>query len=77
MNCVQRDDEALSEYLKRFIQLKAQAPDVPEAAVIAAATKGLAMGQCAAYHARKPPATVAELFEIMNWYAKSDDDYRR
>jgi len=34
MNCVQQDDEALSDYLKRFIQLKAQAPNVPEAVVI-------------------------------------------
>jgi hypothetical protein len=34
------------DYLKRFIQLKVQAPNVPKAAVIAAVVKGLAMGDC-------------------------------
>lgn len=77
MNCVQRDDEPLADYIKHFIQVKAQAPNVPEAAVIAAATEGLATGQCAAYLARSPPDTVTELFTIMNQYAKSDTDFRR
>lgn len=77
MNCVQRDDEALSDYLKRFVQLKAQVLNVPEAAVIAAAIEGLATVQCEARFAREPPTTVKELFEIMNRYARSDDDYRR
>jgi hypothetical protein len=63
MNCVQQDDEALSNYLKRFIQLKGHALNVPEAVVIAAAIEGLAM--------------VKELFEVMKRYARSDDDYSR
>jgi hypothetical protein len=77
MNCVQQDDEALSNYLKRFIQLKGHALNVPEAVVIAAAIEGLAMGDCVAHFARKPPAIVKELFEVMNRYARSDDDYSR
>lgn len=44
MNCMQREDEPLAKYIKRFIQLKAQAPNVLEAAVIAAAVDGLATG---------------------------------
>ena len=76
MNCVQQNDEALSGYLKRFIQLKVQAPNVLEAVVIAAAIEGLAMGDCAVHFARKPLAIVKELFEVMNRYARSEDDYR-
>jgi hypothetical protein len=45
MNRVQRDDEPLSKYLERLIQIKAQVPYVPDANVIAAAIEGLAIGQ--------------------------------
>lgn len=44
MNYVQRDDEPLSDYIKRFIQLKVQVPNIPEAVVIAAAIESLAIG---------------------------------
>lgn len=74
MNCVQQDNE---EYLERFIQLKAQVPNVLEATVIAAAIDGLAIGQCASFLSREPLSTVKELFEIMRRYARSDKDYKR
>lgn len=77
MNCVQQDNEPLSDYIKRFIQVKAQATNVPEAAVIVAAIEGVATGQCASYLACSPPKSVTELFTIMNQYAKSDSDYQR
>ena len=76
LNCIQRNDESLSEYLERFIQVKGQVPNVPEATIIAATIEGLAIGQCAAKLSRKPPATVKELFEIMGHYARSDDDFK-
>jgi 3-methyladenine DNA glycosylase Tag len=77
LSCIQQNDESLSEYLERFIQVKAQVPNVPEATVIAVAIEGLAVGQYAAKLSRKPPTTVKELFEIMGQYAKSDDDFKR
>jgi hypothetical protein len=77
MNCIQQDNEPLSEYLERFIQLKAQVPNVPEATVIAAAIDGLAIGQCASFLSREPPTTVKELFEVMRRYARSDENYKR
>jgi hypothetical protein len=46
LNCIQQNNESLSKYLERFIQVKAQVPNVPEAIVIAAAIEGLAVGQC-------------------------------
>jgi hypothetical protein len=77
LNCIQQDNEPLSKYLERFIQLKAQVPNVPEATVIAATIEGLAIGQCASHLSREPPATVKELFEVMREYARSEDDLRR
>jgi hypothetical protein len=65
LNCSQQDNESVSEYLERFIQLKAQVPKVPEATVIAMTTEGLAIGQCAAHFARELPSTMKELFEVM------------
>jgi hypothetical protein len=44
LNCIQQDDESLSEFLERFIQTKAQVTDVLEETVIAAAVEGLAIG---------------------------------
>ena len=66
LNCIQRDDESLSDYLDRLIQIKAQVPNTPEEMGIAAAVEGLAIGQCAAHFARNYPTTVKELFEIMS-----------
>ena len=40
LNCIQRDDESLSDYLERLIQIKAQVPNAPEETVIAAAVEG-------------------------------------
>lgn len=76
LNWTQQDNEPLSEYLERFIELKAQVPNVPEATVIATAIEGLAIGQCAAHFAREPPSTMKELFEVMRQYPRSDDDFK-
>jgi hypothetical protein len=64
LNCIQQDDESLSDYLERLIQIKAQVPNAPKETVIAAAVEGLAIGQCATHFARKYPTTVKELFKI-------------
>ena len=39
-NCIQRDDEFLSYYLERLIQIKAQVPNALKEMVIAAAVEG-------------------------------------
>ena len=44
LNCVQRDDESLSEFRERFIETKAQVPNALEEIVIAAVVEGLAIG---------------------------------
>jgi hypothetical protein len=77
LNCIQRDDESLSEFLERFIQTKAQLPYVPEETAIATAVEGLAIGQCAAHFARNYPTSVREPFEVMSQYTRSDDDLKK
>ena len=77
LNCIQRDDESLSDYLERLIQIKAQVPNTPEEMGIAAAVEGLAIGQCATHFTRNYPTSVSELFEVMRQYARSDDDLKK
>ena len=77
LNCIQRDDESLSNYLERLIQIKAQVSNAPKQTVIAAAVEGLAIGQCAAHFARNYPTTVKDLFKIMRQYARLDDDLKK
>lgn len=57
--------------------MKAQIPNIPEEVVIIAAIKGLRMGQLSSHFARERPRTVAELYEEMQKFCKSDDDYRK
>jgi len=40
-NCKQQIKEPLSQYFKRFIQIKAQIPNIPDKVVLIAAVKGL------------------------------------
>ena len=77
LNCVQQDDESLSEFLERFIQTKALVPNTLEETVIAAAMERLAIGQCAAHFARNYPTSVRELFEVMRQYARSYDNLKK
>ena len=46
-NYKQQIKEPLSQYFKRFIQIKAQIPNILDEVVIIAAIKGLRVGQCA------------------------------
>ena len=77
LNCIQRDDESLSEFLERFIQTKARVLNMPEETAIAAAMEGLSIGQCAAHFAMNYPTSIRELFEVMRQYARSDDDLKK
>ena len=67
----------MSNYLERFIQIKAQVPNALEETMIAAAIKRLAIGQCVVHFTRNYPTTVKDLFEIMRQYARSDDDLKK
>jgi hypothetical protein len=53
--CMQDHEEFLQVYVRRFLQLRAQAPTVPYEIVIEAMIKGLRPGPITQYFARKPP----------------------
>jgi hypothetical protein len=75
--CTQDHEEYLQAYVRRFLQLRAQAPTVPNDIVIEAMIKGLRLGPTAQYFARKPPQTLEKLLQKMDAYIWADNDFRQ
>jgi hypothetical protein len=71
--CTQDHEEYLQAYVRRFLRLRAQAPTVPNEAMI----KGLQPGSTAQYFARKPPQTLEKLLQKMDEYIRDDNDFRQ
>jgi hypothetical protein len=66
--CTQDHEEYLQAYVRRFLQLRAQAPTVPNEIVIENMIKGLRPGPIAQYFARKPQQTLEKLVQKMDEY---------
>jgi hypothetical protein len=75
--CTQDWEEYLQVYVRRFLQLRAQAPIVPNEIVIEAMIKGLQPGPTAEYFARKPPQTLEKLLQKIDEYIRADNDFRQ
>jgi hypothetical protein len=75
--CTQDHEEYLQAYVRRFLQLRAQAPIVPNEIVIEAMIKGLRSGPTAQYFARKPPQTLEKVLQKMDEYIRADNDFRQ
>jgi hypothetical protein len=75
--CTQDHEEYLQAYVRRFFQLRAQAPTVPNEIVIEAMIKGLRPGPTAQYFARKPPQTLEKLLQKMDEYIWADNNFRQ
>jgi hypothetical protein len=58
----------MQAYVRRFLQLRAQAPTVPNEIVIENMIKGLRPGPIAQYFARKPQQTLEKLVQKMDEY---------
>jgi hypothetical protein len=67
----------LQAYVRRFLQLRAQAPTLPNEIIIEAMIKGLRPGPMAQYFARKPPQTLEKLVQKMDEYIRADNDFRQ
>jgi hypothetical protein len=75
--CTQDHEEYLQAYVRRFLQLRKQAPMVPNEIVIEAMIKGLRSGPTTQYFARKPPQTLEKMLQKMDEYIRTDNAFRQ
>jgi hypothetical protein len=71
LSCVQKEREPLLNFYQRFLQLKAQAPEVSDAQVIAQAIKALRAGPLHNHLIRERPRIVPELYDQFAKFSKS------
>jgi hypothetical protein len=69
---VQREKEIVPNFYRRFLQLKAQAPEVLDDHVIAQAIKALRVGPLHSHLVREQPKIVLELYEQFSKFSKSE-----
>jgi hypothetical protein len=62
----------LLEFYRRFLQLKAQAPEVSDEQVIAQAIKALRVGPLHSHLVRERPKIVSELYDQLANFSKSE-----
>ncbi|XP_066342289.1 putative disease resistance protein RGA4 [Miscanthus floridulus] len=74
---VVEEGETLHNYFRKFMQLKAKAPYVPDEIAIEAAIKGLQIGPFAAHLARKKPTSIQQLYDEFEKYYRSDNVLRK
>jgi hypothetical protein len=76
-SCVQRKKETLPNFYRRFLQLKAQAPEVSDDQVIMQAIKALRAGALQSHLVRERPKTVLEFYEQFTKFSKSEVQHFR
>jgi hypothetical protein len=77
LSCAQREKETLTNFYRRFQQLKAQAPEVSDDQVIAQAIKALQAGTLHSHLVSERPKIVAELYKQFTEFSKSEVQYFR
>jgi hypothetical protein len=70
--CSEREKERLLDFYWRFLQLKAQAPEVSNDQVIAQAIKALCAGPLHSHLVRERPKIVSKLYEQFMKFSKSE-----
>jgi hypothetical protein len=75
-SCKQKDKEPLQNYFKRFVHLRAQAPNVLDTVAINTAIVGLRASQFRSHLMRERPRTIQCLYEEFEKYCRSDNDFR-
>jgi hypothetical protein len=63
VSCQQYESETLSYFFRRFLRLKAQAPEVFDEQVITEAIKALHIGLLHSYLVQEHPRTLEELYD--------------
>jgi hypothetical protein len=77
LSCIQREKETLPNFYRRFLQTKAQAPEVSDGQVIAQAIKALRAGPLHSHLVREWPKIVPELYEQFTKFGKSEIQHFR
>jgi hypothetical protein len=77
LSCAQREKETLPKFYRRFLQLKAQAPEVSDDQVIAQAIKALWAVPLHIYLVREQPKIVLKLYEQFTKFNKSEIQHFR
>jgi hypothetical protein len=72
LSCTQREKETLSSFYRRFLQMKAQDPEVSNNTVIAQAIKALHVVPLHSHLVRAQPKIVSELYEQFAKFTKSE-----
>ncbi|MGL6083814.1 MAG: retrotransposon gag family protein [Gammaproteobacteria bacterium] len=70
----QQKGESTREFLKRFSKVRSQVADAPDSTVINACKEGLLLGELNRALGRDPPRTTHELFEVVEKYARGEED---
>jgi hypothetical protein len=77
LSCAQRDKETLPEFDRRFLQLKAQAPEVSDEQVIKQAIKAQRAGPLHSHLVRERLKIVPELYDQFAKFSKSEVQHFR
>jgi hypothetical protein len=75
LSCAQREKEILPNFYQRFLQLKAQAPEVSDDQVIAQAINALWAGPLHSHLVKERPKIVPELYEQFTKFNKSETQH--
>jgi hypothetical protein len=77
LSCAQREKESLPNFYRRFLQLKAQAPEVSDEQVVVQAIKELRAGPLHSHLVRERLKTVSELYDQFVKFSKSEIQHFR
>jgi hypothetical protein len=72
LSCMQREKESLPNFYRRFLQLKAQAPEVSDEQVITQSFKALKVGPFHSHLVIEWPEIVLELYDQFAKFSKSE-----
>jgi UDP-2,3-diacylglucosamine pyrophosphatase LpxH len=72
LSCTQYDKKTLPNFYRRFLHLKAQAPEVSEDQVTTQAIKALRVGPLHSHSVRERPKTITKLYENFIKFNKSE-----
>jgi hypothetical protein len=67
-----KEKKIVPNFYRRFLQLKARAPELPDKQVIDQAIKALGAGPLHSHLVRERPKTVSELYEQFTKFSKSE-----